>query len=94
MKTLILVVILKYYHVIELHPIRDKDHFMALSQAVRTKTIPHRKTPRILTRPRILRALCEALNYRLCLVQAGAGYGKSTALASLAENSWQEPDTK
>ncbi len=41
---------------------------------------PHR---RLLTRPRLLERLREALEYRLTIVQAGTGYGKSTALATL-----------
>lgn len=39
---------------------------------------------RILLRPRLTARLLEALDYRLTLVQAGMGYGKSTALAALA----------
>jgi len=35
-------------------------------------------------RPRVSVALREALDYRLTILQAGAGYGKSTALAELA----------
>lgn len=41
---------------------------------------PHR---RVLARPRLLERLREALDYRLTLVQAGTGYGKTTALAAL-----------
>ena len=35
-------------------------------------------------RPRVSRVLCQAYEYRLTILQAGAGYGKSTALAELA----------
>lgn len=59
-----------------MHP---KGHF------VRTKLIPQRLNRRVLPRPRVTARLREALDYRLTLVQAGAGYGKSTALAMLAE---------
>ncbi|MGC9399833.1 MAG: BTAD domain-containing putative transcriptional regulator [Anaerolineae bacterium] len=52
---------------------------------VRTKLIPPRLSRRILGRPRLTERLHEALDYRLTIVQAGAGYGKSTALALLAQ---------
>ena len=52
---------------------------------VRTKLIPPRLTRRMLPRPRLTARLREALDYRLTVVQAGAGYGKTTALAMLAE---------
>ena len=45
-----------------------------------TPPLPHR---RVLARPRLLARLCEALDYRLTIVQAGTGYGKTTALATL-----------
>jgi len=38
---------------------------------------------RTLERPRLMGILADALNYRLTLMQAGAGFGKTTALASL-----------
>lgn len=53
------------------------------SLIVRTKLTPPRLHQRILRRPRLTRRLVEALEYRLTIVQAGAGYGKSTALADL-----------
>ncbi len=40
---------------------------------------------RTLTRPRIIKALIQAFEYRLTILQAEAGYGKSTALVELAE---------
>jgi len=52
---------------------------------VRSKLTPPRLHPRILRRPRLTERLLEALHYRLTIVQGGAGYGKSTALATLAE---------
>ncbi len=52
---------------------------------VRTKLIPPRLSQRVLIRSRVTERLREALDYRLTIVQAGAGYGKSTALAVLAE---------
>lgn len=55
---------------------------------VRTKLLPPRLHRRILLRPRLTRRLLEALDYRLTILQAGAGYGKSTALAALAEEGY------
>ncbi len=54
---------------------------------VQSKLNPPRVNRRILKRERITHLLLEALEYRLTIVQAGAGYGKSTALAALAETS-------
>ena len=52
---------------------------------LRTKLSLPRLHRRILPRPALTAKLCEALDYRLTLLQAGTGYGKSTALAALAE---------
>lgn len=52
---------------------------------LRTKIIPPPRGPRTLPRPRVTRSLKRAFDYRLTVLQAGAGYGKSTALAELAE---------
>lgn len=54
---------------------------------VRTKLTPPRLHRRVLHRPRLTRRLLEAQHYRLTIVQAGAGYGKSTALSALTEGS-------
>jgi ATP/maltotriose-dependent transcriptional regulator MalT len=51
---------------------------------VRTKTIPPPRRARTLARPRVTQRLLQAHDYRLTILQAGAGYGKSTALAELA----------
>ncbi|MBI3150871.1 MAG: transcriptional regulator [Chloroflexi bacterium] len=51
---------------------------------LRTKIIPPPRNARTLTRPRVIDVLRTALDYRLTVLQAGAGYGKSTALAELA----------
>lgn len=48
-----------------------------------TKLTPPPLTARILPRPRVTQRLLEALDYPLTIVQAGTGYGKSTALATL-----------
>lgn len=52
---------------------------------LQSKIAPPKTVGRTLERPRVMAALLEALEYRLTLVQAGAGYGKSTALARLAQ---------
>lgn len=51
-----------------------------------TRLTPPRRQPRLLPRPALTARLREALDYRLTLVQAGTGYGKSTALADLADD--------
>ena len=51
---------------------------------LRTKIIPPPRNARTLPRPRVSDLLRSALDYRLTILQAGAGYGKSTALAELA----------
>jgi DNA-binding SARP family transcriptional activator len=50
---------------------------------LRTKLSPPRLHRRVLHRPDLSAKLREALDYRLTLVQAGTGYGKTTALATL-----------
>lgn len=57
---------------------------MALSSILRTKLIPPPRNLRTMPRPRVMDALKQSLDYRLTILQAGAGYGKSTALAELA----------
>ncbi len=51
---------------------------------LRTRLIPPRSYRRVLARPGLLARLGEALDYRLTVVQAGTGYGKTTALAALS----------
>jgi LuxR family transcriptional regulator, maltose regulon positive regulatory protein len=58
---------------------------MLAARVIHTKITPPRKSMRTLSRPRVLNALSEALQNRLTILQAGAGYGKSTALAELSE---------
>jgi ATP/maltotriose-dependent transcriptional regulator MalT/DNA-binding SARP family transcriptional activator len=58
---------------------------VVISHVIRTKIVPPRRTPRVLARPRVDRVLAEAIHYRLTILQAGAGYGKSTALSTLAD---------
>jgi ATP/maltotriose-dependent transcriptional regulator MalT len=50
-----------------------------------TKIKPPQISARALERPRITAAVMEALHYRLTILHAGAGYGKSTAVMSLVE---------
>lgn len=55
------------------------------SLIVRTKLIPARTQRYTLPRPRLTRRLLEARHQRLTVVQAGTGYGKSTALGALSD---------
>ena len=57
---------------------------MPLSRILRTKAIPPPRNARTLVRPRVNQILTQALEHRLTILQAEAGYGKSTALAELA----------
>lgn len=57
---------------------------MSLSRILRTKLIPPPRNGRTLPRPRVNDVLMQALEYRLIILQAEAGYGKSTALAEFA----------
>ncbi|MBI5353620.1 MAG: transcriptional regulator [Chloroflexi bacterium] len=57
---------------------------MPLSRILRTKSIPPPRNMRTLARPRVNETLKQALDYRLTILQAEAGYGKSTALAELS----------
>lgn len=52
---------------------------------IQTKLTPPRLHRRVLQRPRLTARLLEAVEYRLTVIQAGTGYGKSTALATLAD---------
>jgi ATP/maltotriose-dependent transcriptional regulator MalT len=56
-----------------------------LQSVIRTKIIPPPRHARTLLRPRVTELLMQAFEYRLTVLQAEAGYGKSTALAELAE---------
>ena len=58
---------------------------MTVPLVLRTKITPPTVTGRTLARPRVVDELLESIYNRLTLLQAGAGYGKSTALAALAE---------
>lgn len=57
---------------------------MTLSRILRTKSIPPPRNARTLSRPRVSEILKQALEYRLTILQAEAGYGKSTALAEFS----------
>ncbi len=50
-----------------------------------TKLTPPRQHRRVLRRPGLLARLLEALDYRLTVVHAGTGYGKTTALSGLGD---------
>jgi len=51
-------------------------------QVLRARLLPPRPRPHILMRPRLQEKLSEALEVPLTIVQAGPGYGKTTALTS------------
>jgi DNA-binding SARP family transcriptional activator len=51
---------------------------------IRTKLTPPRPQKYTLPRPRLTDRLLDVQNHRLAILQAGTGYGKSTALAALA----------
>lgn len=54
-------------------------------RVIRTKLMPFRLPRHTLPRPRLTQRLLEVDEYRLVIVQGGPGYGKSTALAALAD---------
>ncbi len=60
---------------------------MLISQIIRTKITPPRPPARVLHREGLIKALDDVSSYRLALLQANAGYGKSTALTTLAQGS-------
>lgn len=57
---------------------------MHLSRILRTKLMPPPRNARTLPRPRVNDVLKQAFDHRLTILQAEAGYGKSTALADFA----------
>lgn len=56
---------------------------MTIPQVLLTKVAPPAKPTRALVRRRVSKLLAESIHYRLTLLQAGAGFGKSTALVDL-----------
>ena len=56
-----------------------------LQRILRTKITPPPRNTRTLVRPRVTDLLTQASDYRLTVLHAEAGYGKSTALAELVE---------
>lgn len=56
-----------------------------LQTVIHTKITPPPRHARTLKRPRVTDLLAQAYDYRLTILQAEAGYGKSTALSELAE---------
>lgn len=59
---------------------------MNYQEILKTKISPPALSTRVLRRPRVEEQLLESTRYRLTILQASAGYGKSTVLASLAGN--------
>ncbi len=59
---------------------------MDYREILKTKISPPALSNRVLHRPRIEDQLLDSIRYRLTILQASAGYGKSTVLASLAGN--------
>lgn len=53
---------------------------------IRSKLVPPQPPARLYCRARVLSALQAALEHRVTILQAGAGYGKSTALVQLAQS--------
>lgn len=53
-----------------------------------TRLTPYKPARAYLQRPRVTAALQRALDYPLTIVRAGAGYGKSTALAALTDTGY------
>lgn len=58
---------------------------MTIPNILETKIKPPRGTRNLLYRSRVKERLANLIDYRLTVLQAGAGYGKSTTLAMLAE---------
>jgi LuxR family maltose regulon positive regulatory protein len=59
---------------------------MALKDSViQSQLVPPRQPKGVLRRPRLETRLAEVFDYPLTLIQAGTGYGKSTALVTLAD---------
>ena len=56
-----------------------------LSKVLQTKIMPPPRHKRIMARPRVIDNFMQAFEYRLTILQAEAGYGKSTALTELAQ---------
>ena len=63
----------------------DYNTHMVNPYVLETKIKPPRISGNVLDRSRVSSQLSNVFDYRLTLLQAGAGYGKSTALAMLAE---------
>lgn len=63
-----------------------RDYTLGMSGPIllRTRLAPPRGPRRLLERPALQARLAESLGLRLTVVQAGTGYGKTTALAALA----------
>jgi LuxR family maltose regulon positive regulatory protein len=59
---------------------------MNYQEILKTKISPPALSSRVLRRPQVEEQLLESNRYRLTILQASAGYGKSTALANLAGN--------
>lgn len=55
----------------------------ATDTIIHTKLVPPRPFKYFQPRPRLNLRLLDALNYRVTIIQAGPGYGKSTALSAL-----------
>jgi len=59
---------------------------MKYQEILKTKIVPPALSSRVLQRSLVEEQLLESTRYRLAILQASAGYGKSTVLASLAWN--------
>ena len=63
---------------------------MNYQEILKTKISPPALSSRVLRRSLVEEQLLESIRYRLTILQASAGYGKSTVLASLAGNQQDE----
>jgi ATP/maltotriose-dependent transcriptional regulator MalT/DNA-binding SARP family transcriptional activator len=63
---------------------------MIFPEILQTKITPPKPSSRALYRPRVSKHLLDSIDYRLTLLQASAGYGKSTALAFFTEKDCRE----
>ena len=72
-------------HAASLTLIMEYNLLMANPYVLESKFRPPQISGNLLKRQRVINELSQASDYRLMILQAGAGYGKSTALTWLSE---------